>query len=544
VTCGLRDYGLEPQIWDSEPPGLCEGGRDHEWGEWQEKHNTREDTITGKSRTTDRFYCDESRRFDGNHQKHTAGSFCLRCNAWRGSLGGEPTPELFIKHIVDIFRAVWRVLRKDGSVWLNLGDSYAGNATGNQGNGMSTLEGGKTTQIEAGKRPDKSGPGLKPKDLIGIPWRVSEALMRDGWYRRSALPWVKRSAMPESTTDRPASALEYVFLLSKSQKYFFDMEAIRKNFNTDHSVKGRGIKGNPNRNDGGQECGYGQGAGRNFRNTDLFFESISPPHGAIFAGDELVGLDINPQAYKEAHFATFPRRIPEVAILAGTSEKGCCPECGSPWERITRITEEYKNITARGNKPDTAKLGLFLKKSRESLGLAQNEISKYFPSKSGGLTGCVSNWESGNNVPTIEQWGKLKEVLNLNDDFDKDVEDWWHLDGSSAWADGYNLDEKLVKRQGTAHPSQVPQKSKTIGWRPTCSCYDMVKLGDVLPVGPVPKDPIPCTVLDIFGGAMTTALVAEKHNRKWIMVELSPEYAEMGKKRITTELSQKKLPGF
>src|SRR3990170_1634664 len=94
---GLRDYGLEPVVWGGSD---CE----HEWGEWQESHDEREGVKAGKTRTTDRHYGEESRRFDGNHQKHTSGAFCRRCGAWRGSLGLEPTPELYVGHIVEVMR--------------------------------------------------------------------------------------------------------------------------------------------------------------------------------------------------------------------------------------------------------------------------------------------------------------------------------------------------------------------------------------------------------------------------------------------------------
>jgi len=246
-----------------------------------------------------------------------------------GQLGLEKTPEEFIEKLVDIFREVRRVLRDDGNCWINLGDSYAAS---------------RSYQVVDNKHIDvgnKIGhtvpPGLKQKDLCGIPWRVALALQADGWYLRSAIPWVKRSAMPESVTDRPASALEHVFLLTKSPKYYFDMEAIKKNSLHEHSPKTR------NSRPGIDVCGGNQGSGkpipnpagnRNFRNTDLFYQSIEPPHGMIFCGDEMVGIDVNPKGFKEAHFATFPPALIEPCILAGTSEKGCCAECGAPLKRV------------------------------------------------------------------------------------------------------------------------------------------------------------------------------------------------------------------
>jgi len=326
-------------VWDSTPPERCEGGRDHIWGEWKESHDIREETIVGKSRTTERYYGnDKTRKFNGNHQKHTSGQFCQKCNAWRGSLGLEPTPELYIDHMVQVFREVRRVLRGDGTLWLNMGDSYCGYK------GDNYMKNPESSQLQNKSSvpkchnigfPRTAGNGLKPKDLIGIPWRLALALQADGWYLRSAMPWVKRSAMPESCQDRPASALEYMFLLSKSQKYYFDMNAIKINYqqsSINRADDSQVTTSNPDRQV--QFKRQLNNNGRNFRNTDLFFESLEPPFGAIFCRDEMVGLDVNPQAMKEAHFATFPEKLIEPCIKAGTSEKGCCSECGSPWVRV------------------------------------------------------------------------------------------------------------------------------------------------------------------------------------------------------------------
>lgn len=218
------------------------------------------------------------------------------------------------------------MLRDDGTLWLNMGDSYASQA-GPQVENTVDKSGNFRNRGQASGKSRKAPMGLKPKDLCGIPWRVALALQADGWYLRSGIPWVKKSAMPESCSDRPASALEYVFLLTKSAKYYFDMEAIRvkhKDLNRPNGFKGKDGIG-PRQNNQGWSGGkvsldkhreYNP-LGRNFRNTDLFFESLEPPFGAIFADDELVGLDINPKGFSEAHFATFPPRLPEVAILAG-----------------------------------------------------------------------------------------------------------------------------------------------------------------------------------------------------------------------------------
>ncbi len=241
---GLRDYGVRPSVWDGDP--ACT----HAWGEWQEQHDERETKTTGKTRTTDRCYGEQSRRFDGNHQKHFAGASCPICGAWNGCLGLEPTPDLYVAHLVEIFGLVRDVLADDGTLWLNLGDCYATGAGkvggspggGDQGARWAGYRGGHG-KVNSGKAayrlPDQPMgpmtqpnrlplPGLKPKDLVGIPWRVAFALQADGFYLRSDIIWSKPNPMPESVRDRPAKAHEYIFLLSKSPRYFYDAEAIKE----------------------------------------------------------------------------------------------------------------------------------------------------------------------------------------------------------------------------------------------------------------------------------------------------------------------------
>ena len=211
---------------------------------------------------------------------------------------------------------------------------------------------------------------LKQKDDAGIPWRVAFALQADGWYLRSAMPWLKRSAMPESVTDRPASAVEYFFLLTKSKKYFYDVDAVRKPVKYDS--KKRAMRGNTDKNkyaagnhlpDGVHAHTISQPreyrgyenmeevialgetslnpAGRNRRNSDWFMDSIRDilegESGTLLHDENDIPTAIfcNPQPYKEAHFATFSPRLITPMILAGTSPRAC-EICGAPWERITK----------------------------------------------------------------------------------------------------------------------------------------------------------------------------------------------------------------
>ena len=150
--------------------------------------------------------------------------------------------------------------------------------------------------------------------------------------------------MPESCRDRPTSAVEYVLMFVQQQRYYWDMEGVRRKHGSDWI--GRTIqsaKGNTDRNDDGKACESGNENGRSFRNTDLFYESLKAPFGLI-SGEGPLALDVNPQAFSAAHFATYPEKLIEPLIKAATSEKGCCPQCGKGWERVV----EHKTVRELG----------------------------------------------------------------------------------------------------------------------------------------------------------------------------------------------------
>ena len=149
--------------------------------------------------------------------------FGLRDYGHAGQIGLEPTPEAYVAQLGDVFREVRRVLRDDGTLWLNLGDSYASKFACSRRNIIG--EGSPSADTQ---RPNRLVGGLKEKDLIGIPWRVAYALQSDGWYLRSDIIWSKPNPRPESVTDRPTKAHEYLFLLAKSERYFYDADAIRE----------------------------------------------------------------------------------------------------------------------------------------------------------------------------------------------------------------------------------------------------------------------------------------------------------------------------
>lgn len=374
-----------------------------------------------------------------------ARALCPKCGATRvdSQIGHEETPQAYVEKLVAVFREVRRVLRDDGVLWLNLGDSYAndgkwGGSSG--GKHVEALHG--NTGIGRGRKTT----GLKSKDLIMIPQRVAMALQNDGWFLRSQIPWLKRCVMPESVTDRPTTSLEYVFLLTKNADYYYDHVAVKvpcdsgpsdlkKMVEQKDRIDAKHFHDDPgplasanHRTNVGNKRGVGSIAGRNRRNGDWFFESF---RGLLENEDgEPLAFLVNTQAYSGAHFATFPPKLVEPMILAGTSARGCCPHCGKPWERLTEKTDIV----------DTANKGSYFDR------------------------------------------GKTGE-----------------RDGGERTQKG----ERFV--------------NKDIGWNPACEC--------------APHDPIPCVVLDIFGGSGTVGQVSLEHGRSAILIELNPAYEPLIRQR-------------
>ncbi len=351
--------------------------------------------------------------------------------------GLEPTIDLYVRNAVEIFRAVHHVLRPDGSLWLNLGDSYNNFRNGQCGQSVHNHE-------ERNKPIDRKrgSAGLKEKDLCGVPWRIAFALQADGWWLRQDIIWNKPNPMPESVTDRCTKAHEYLFLLTKSARYFFDAEAIKEaaDARNEHDATGAGYEAPGQKPHSGNRVELAKG----FRGGSYVGGRPGPRKetGNTYAPD---GYKRNKRSvwivatapFPEAHFATFPPELIEPCIKAGTSERGCCAKCGAPWER--EITVDYKkNRPSAGDDPRS--------RGKDRLASARESY------------------------------------------------------GSQGWR-GNNL----------------LRDAKILGWRATCKCAAAV---------------VPCTVLDPFGGAGTTGLVADRLQRNAILIELNPAYAEMARKRI------------
>lgn len=337
--------------------------------------------------------------------------FGLRDYGQNGQIGLEKTPEEYVSKMLEVFREVRRVLRADATLWLNLGDSYNGSG----GAGGDYCPGG----LKEGQPKYPGSAALKPKDLIGIPWRVALALQNDGWYLRSDIIWSKANCMPSSVTDRPTSSHEHVFLLTKSARYFYDNEAIKEDCVNGDPTSSRGSKGASSPNAGlRKQDAVG-------KNTYTGFNDRYEP---LLKRNKRDVWTISTQPFPGAHFAVMPEALVEPCILAGTSEKGCCPKCGKPWERV------------------------------------------------------------------IERTGHVN------------------------------------KREPAYAPHNAPTKTDSTGWRPVTQATDVF-----IARCSCGLDPIPCTVLDPFGGSGTVSEVSRTLGRSSVYIDLNPEYADMAVSRMRPE---------
>lgn len=365
-------------------------------------------------------------------QKYQYRDVCQKCGAVRvdSQFGLERTPDEYISNMVGVFREVKRVLRSDGTMWLNMGDSYAGGG-GFCPTAPSTAESksgkyGTSGALIRGRIEPQNG--MKSKDLCGIPWLLAFALRADGWYLRSDIIWHKPNPMPESVTDRPTKSHEYIFLLTKSAQYYYDAEAIKEPWTCDRDdMRAHGVRTGE---------AYIQ-QGRVMNNSDKGERKAERDQHDYQGGrNKRTVWTVTTSPFPEAHFATFPPDLIKPCILAGTSQRGCCARCGSPIERIVET----------------------------------NNPSKY-------AAGDDRGWANTHQKTSNPQ------------------------------------SSKSMHRNG----SNVASSAVTVGWQPTCNCMAETK---------------PCTVLDPFFGAGTTALVSQELDCQCIGIELNAEYIEIAKKRL------------
>jgi len=298
---GLRNYGTDPQIFNADP--TCK----HVWDE------VIKPPLGGKNHPDRPSSVGSNRMLNASDIRGigTKSKFCSKCGAWKGELGLEPHPDLYVQHIADIFDEIKRVLKPDGTVWLNLGDSYNSNASGKYPGGFTGEMLRKNQEYDKAYLRNNEITkgriqGLKPKDLIGIPWMVAFELRNRGYYLRQDIIWYKRNPVPESAADRCTKAHEYIFLLSKSDRYYFDYKAI--------SEKSTWA-------DKDSRFGKGKVLSKYKSATNQY-----AINGVIFRDDGMRNKrsvwEVNVKSFKDAHFAVFPENLIIDMVKAG------CPESG------------------------------------------------------------------------------------------------------------------------------------------------------------------------------------------------------------------------
>ena len=473
---------------------------------------------------------------------------CVKCGAWRGQLGLEPTPELYVKHLVDIFHEVRRVLRDDGTLWLNMGDCYAGGGGGNYGSGISTYGGTESPHTTSGKDKPTVPPGLKPKDLLEIPSRIALALQHDGWFLRSRIPWIKRNAMPESVEDRPASAVEYIFLLAKSADYFYDGFAVRgsasqqsmarieqSSFETQTGgPKDYAFGTNPNRSMRRTLENFRANPGRNRRNADWFMDSWQ---GLLTdETDAPLAMVVNPSGYKEAHFATFPTKLVEPCIKAGTSEYGACPTCGTAWERVVESTKERiisEPVRVAGGDENGLYHGSEVKAYDETFAQRPSDAKRRIleamthPLQSVGFRPTCSCYHTEPWPDYPDEPGCLlghDHSANEGGDCDSYDERQKVLeDARKAWV-------RWSKSFRTAEEPAIPRPTvQDLAYDSECKRIRDERVRLVKKWKPLAR--VPCIVLDPFAGSGTVGQVARDLGRSAILIEIKSEYVELAKRR-------------
>lgn len=443
--------------------------------------------------------------------------------------GLEPEPLSYVAHEVHLFREVRRVLRDDGCLFLNLGDSYAA------GGGIQVVQTKNASHGLNGMR--NKTPSTKPKDMLGIPWRVAFALQADGWTLRCDVVWEKPNPMPESVTDRPTKAHEYIFLFSKGPRYFYDIEAVKEacSENTHLRVSQATLQtqtggskqedyrtnehvGKKSRDRTPAEILKAMGrkleaAGSGTKNNDSMDAAMI--HAPMSRNQRSVWR-ITTEPFKGAHFATFPTEIPRRAILAGTSACGCCAECGTPWERTTEQVKPTEQV--------------YGERDREA-----------FPGRNGdGIQKRAAERPSINQTTgwqpacTCRGHFALEEVVigpRVSKEF---AQENWGADSNGEY-NGQST--KGHTENGVQDASGIKARiirNATEPRRVTRKVYRSEL--------PIDQHPIrPCQVLDPFLGSGTTAQVALELGRHVTGIEIAPHYHEFINDRTSVTVG---LPGI
>ena len=419
----------------------------------------------------------------GHMLRHDMGN-CHKCGAKRidSQVGLEDTPEKYINKLVEVFRECRRILKPTGVCWLNLGDSYEGN------NSRASNGGRAGFGVERGGVYFKGGQGLKPKDQMLIPHRVAMALQDDGWWVRDTIIWSKPNPMPSSCEDRCTNAFEYVFQLTKNQTYFFDNVAIK------------------------EECVTCDDSNRDRDNSKLNNTPGRAKMKGLKTNNYLMRNKRNvwtiaTQPFKEGHFAVMPEELVRQCILAGSSEKGCCPDCGEPW---VRIIESNQIKRERPNE--------YIKRNGEKG--TGNSINQTIAGVETKTIGWEANCECGlkyNSKYKGKEIGQNPQGFTCTGSIEKE------RGASKRMAvELYPNDPKAQREYiKQVHDHGGIKHVVFKGFESNCACDK--------------KEPVPCIIFDPFFGSGTVGVVARKLGRDFCGCELNAEYIKMAKRRIAKE---------
>lgn len=464
---GLRDYKIPPSIWGGDP--ACVHAFDEEVigtevgkGNWAQGMNGQGRLEPGG--------CDAKRE----PIRGTAIRGFCRCGAWLGTLGLEPDYRLYIAHMVDVFRQVKRVLRKDGTLWLNLGDSYA-TGTGKERLPTQCGKHGYWENPNIDHRINGKANGLKAKDLCGIPWRVAFALQDDGWWLRQDIIWAKPNPMPESVTDRCTKSHEYLFLLAKSERYHYDAEAIMEEASAStHARLAQDVQ---------NQIGTTRAVGKTNGNLKAVCHGYTPLEAAIRKTDST----------NDSHV---PGSTPHGGLhRAGTPREGRKP---SGWNN----SENYEN-----QNPDYAP------KREAEIARARKRMGGGNRSHKG-----VTEYEGSESEEHRTKAGLVDYARKM-------------AAPDSGIKNNASMDAALA--------IMPLRRNKRSVWTITTQPFSEAHFATFPPDLVIPCILAGCPagglVLDPFGGAGTTGLVADRLGRNAVLIEINPDYAAMASKRITDD---------
>lgn len=467
-----------------------------------------------------------------------------------GQLGLEKTPAEFIDKMVQVFREAWRVLRDDGTLWINIGDCYASKGkkrTRGQATAKSTLQGGLDGQCASLSQQSKIVEGIKAKDLVGIPWMLAFALRADGWFLRQDIIWNKPNCMPESTTDRCTRSHEYIFMFSKNSRYYYDHEAIKtpaaessiSRWQQDIASQA-GSDRQPGNMNGTMKAVGGprnsekqRGHVRRHNGFNDRWDHMTVEQQQSMGANKRSVWTVATAGFKEAHFATFPEELIIDPILAGCPARYFeCDNCNRAMylsgnnksEDDTYLQKMRGRVQSGGASPKPSQTVLFetvqLNMDCPAQDLYQGMVHNEYGIQANNGTGSSECFEvrlcDGTPPCNGEAFGQVP------------IEDGGGPpQGPQQTEQPYNQSASVIEA-GPRSTSEAPckgdnlpslwEENKSIGTCPKCRKGHMIGKKGV--------------ILDCFMGAGTTGLVALKQGRNFLGLDINPKYIKMAERRL------------